>query len=213
MVICLAATISGRVEASADQHPIIAFYQSNPQVQRNYHDTSRFLHSDYNIEINGSWEQISRLSQWLDEIYQVPIGRETLDAIFSSANALRLHHSPSALIASGRTRASISSNLTNGNGMDVDVYFDARIPDSGSHTVFNRYRQPIEFNALHNLFHELVHARHLTNGTWRYFDSEAQAIEEENIFRQQLGDARGESNIALRVGKRGMQIWRPDEGM
>jgi hypothetical protein len=32
---------------------------------------------------------------------------------------------------------------------------------------------------------------HMMNGTWRYFASERQAIEEENIFRRQLAEMQG----------------------
>jgi len=51
----------------------------------------------------------------------------------------------------------------------------------------------------------------MSNGTWRYFDSEGQAIEEENRFRQQYARTQGHSGdgIPLRVGKRGEQIWEP----
>jgi hypothetical protein len=31
----------------------------------------------------------------------------------------------------------------------------------------------------------------MMNGTWRYFASEAQAIEEENVFRQQMAEIQG----------------------
>lgn len=50
--------------------------------------------------------------------------------------------------------------------------------------VFNGRRELIQYTAVENLFHELAHARHKMNGTWRYFDSEKQAIEEENVFRR-----------------------------
>ena len=47
-------------------------------------------------------------------------------------------------------------------------------------------KQLIEYTAIQNLYHELAHAKHMMAGTWRYFDSERQAIEEENIFRREL---------------------------
>jgi hypothetical protein len=42
-------------------------------------------------------------------------------------------------------------------------------------------------------YHELAHAMHMMNGTWRYFASEAQAIEEENVFRRQMAEMQGQS--------------------
>jgi hypothetical protein len=64
-----------------------------------------------------------------------------------------------------------------------------------------------------NLFHELVHAKHLSNGTWRYFDSEGQAIEEENVFRQQHSDGQGLRPVSLRAAVDGEQIWWPGTGL
>ena len=54
--------------------------------------------------------------------------------------------------------------------------------------MFDTRRGPIEYTAIQNLFHELAHAVHMMNGTWRYAKSERQAIEEENVFRSQLAD-------------------------
>lgn len=184
----------------------------NERVRRNYRHNSRFLHSSYAILIDGTPVQIKRIAGWLDRIYAVPLGKRTINSIMSSRNHVVIRHSPWALHAAGRTSAPVSSHLTDGIGEDALVLFDSRIPDSGSHNVFNRHREPIEFNAMHNLFHELVHARHLVNGTWRYFDSEGQAIEEENRFRVQLDEIRGNSKSTLRVGIRGEQLWWPDGG-
>ena len=88
-------------------------------------------------------------------------------------------------MSSGRTSAPISDNLINGRGESVDIHFNADIPDYGSHLVFDSYKSPIEYTAAQNLYHELAHALHMMKGTWRYFKSERQAIEEENVFRQQ----------------------------
>ena len=79
-------------------------------------------------------------------------------------------------------------NIINGVGESVEILFDARTKDSGSHMVYNAKRELIEYLAIQNLYHELAHAMHMMNGTWRYFDSESQAIEEENIFRRQLAE-------------------------
>ena len=182
----------------------------NQRVRRNYRNTSRTLQPDYAIVLEGSPGQIRRLSGWLDDIARTGIGASTLAAISNSGNILTIRHSEWALVASGRTHAPISAGLTDGRGENVLILFDARIPDSGSHVVFDRSRRPIAFSAVQNLFHELSHARHLTNGSWRYFDSEGQAIEEENQFRRELAARRGESTVELRFGKRGEQRWWPD---
>jgi hypothetical protein len=182
-------------------------------VRRNYFNTSRYLISSHAIVLEGTPRHIRRISQWLDQIASVPYGRVTLEAIFDSGNQVTIRHSEWALQASGRTLAPVSSNLTNGLGEDVVILFDVRIPDQGSHRVFDTRRRQIEFTAVQNLFHELAHARHLTNGTWRYSDSEGQAIAEENRFRQELSERNGEDEARLRSGIDGQQFWYPDRGL
>jgi hypothetical protein len=177
-------------------------------VRRSYANTSSHLISGHGIVLVGTPSQVMRISAWLDRISSVPHGRETLEAILNSGNQLTIRHSTWALDASGRTMAPVSDRLTNGHGADVEILFDARIPEQGSHWVFDSDHQRIEFTAIQNLFHELAHAKHLTRGTWRYFDSEAQAIEEENRFRGQLRDHEGGA-VPLRAGIEGQQFWWP----
>ena len=179
-------------------------------MRRNYRNTSVYLLSDYSIELHGSAGQVLRMSAWLDQILQVPIGRETLDAVFASGNELLIRHSSWALHAAGRTLAPMTRNLTNKRGADVEIMFDARIPDGGSHRVYDKSYQSIEYTAVQNLFHELAHAKHLTNGTWRYFDSEGQAIEEENRFRAEYAKMLGKEKSAMRSGIKGEQHWWPE---
>jgi hypothetical protein len=179
------------------------------QVRRNYLNTSQYLVSSRALVLEGTPEQIMRISRWLDEIDRIPIGRQTLEAILESGNQLIIRHSSWALQASGRTLAPVSDKLTNGEGADIEILFDARIPEEGSHFVFDSKSNAIEFTAVQNLFHELVHAKHLANGTWRYFDSEGQAIEEEIIFRVQHSKQQGMTRISLRAKIDGEQVWWP----
>lgn len=208
---CIFTSPSDVVAAGRDgthaQAPAIAVQQ----VRRNYLNTSQYLVSGDAVILEASPQQIMRVSGWLDEIVRTPIGRQTVEAILDSGNHLIIRHSQWALHASGRTMAPVSADLTNGRGEDVEILFDARIPEHGSHAVFDTAHNAIEFTAVQNLFHELVHARHLANGTWRYFDSEGQAIEEENIFRQQRSKIQGQQEVPLRAAVEGRQIWWPDD--
>ena len=72
-----------------------------------------------------------------------------------------------------------------GQTNETTTYTDSRNPVL---LVFNRSSQKelIEYTAIQNLYHKLAHAMHMMNGTWRYFVSESQAIEVENVFRRQL---------------------------
>ncbi|MGB5424593.1 MAG: hypothetical protein WBN03_20675 [Desulfobacterales bacterium] len=87
----------------------------------------------------------------------------------------------------------MSANLTNDKGESVTILFSAPLQDSGSHMVYNAQRMLIECTAIQNLYHELAHAMHMMKGSWRYFASEKQAIEEENIFRRDLASIQNTS--------------------
>lgn len=205
------ATSSWAVSKAPAHANIDLIYQQ--RIRRNYHDTSRYIGIGRAIVLEGTPEQIMRLSHWLDSIAMVPYGRQTLRAIFSSGNQLIIRHSTWALIASGRTLAPLSADLTNGRGVDVLILFDVRIPEQGSHHVFDAAGKPLEFTAVENLFHELAHARHQTNGNWRYWDSEGQAIEDENRFRAQYALSLGQKTATLRSGIEGQQTWWPADGV
>lgn len=121
----------------------------------------------------------------------VPKGFQTLQSIANSGHELIIEHADVARISAGRTRAPMTMKLINGIGDSVQILFDARMDDNGTHMVYNGKKELIEYTAVQNLYHELAHAMHMMNGTWRYFASERQAIEEENVFRRQLADMQG----------------------
>jgi hypothetical protein len=176
---------------------IFVFWSCNPaaaqepQVSRRYYDDGILKEFGENIILIGSPEQIIKLTRWLDQISLVPKGFETLFLITESSHELVIQHADHALSSAGRTMASMTMNLINGVGDSVQILFDLRIADSGSHMVYNDKSELIEYTAIQNLYHELAHAMHMMNGTWRYYASEAQAIEEENIFRRQLAELSG----------------------
>ena len=128
------------------------------------------------------------MRRWLEQIASVPKGYETLVSIQESGHKLMIFHSHQSMVSSGKASAPMSSNLINGAGESIDIYFNFNIPDSGSHWVFDSSRSKIEYRAIQNLYHELAHAMHMMNGTWAYAKSERQAIQEENIFRRQLAE-------------------------
>ncbi len=139
-----------------------------------------------NISLHGTPDQIAKLRKWMAQIAAVPKGLDTLIKIQQSGHKLFIYHSVYSMVSSGRTSAPASANLINGKGESVDIHFNAEIPDFGSHKVFSGTRKPIEYTAAQNLYHELAHALHMMQGTWRYFKSERQAIEEENEFRKEM---------------------------
>ncbi|HXV82634.1 MAG TPA: M91 family zinc metallopeptidase [Candidatus Binatia bacterium] len=206
MVLWLAPSLAwtDAIAYSADRSPPYANI-----VERDYSRISRYRIPYGGIKLQGSSRHVGRLSGWLDQIFAVPHGRVTVEAILASGTKLTIRSSEWALPTSGRTLAPVTLGLINGRGADVEILFDARIPDQGSHWVYGQGNHLIEFTAIQNLYHELAHAKHLTNGTWRYANSEAQAIEEENVFRGQLSKQQGHRYVSYGVSIGGVQIWRP----
>jgi hypothetical protein len=160
-------------------------------ISQPYVPTNRNSGQDTSIHLVGTPHQIAKFTQWLDQIARVPKGQGTLKAIAESGHLLVIQHAKYAVISAGRALGPMSDNLINGTGESVEILFNAHIPDTGSHMVFSGSRQLIEYTAVQNLYHELAHAMHMMAGTWRYFASERQAIEEENVFRQELAESLG----------------------
>jgi hypothetical protein len=161
------------------------------QVIRRYYDDGLLKDFGTNIILVGCPKHVMQFTRWLDQIARVPKGWQTLWQISNTPHELVIRDSEHARLSAGRTLAPMTMDIINGVGDSVEIHFDARTRDSGSHMVYNARRDLIEYSAIQNLYHELAHAMHMMNGTWRYFDSEAQAIEEENIFRRQLAHIQG----------------------
>ena len=161
------------------------------QVIRRYYDDGMLKDFGANIILVGRPEHVMRFTRWLDEIARVPKGLQTLWQISNTPHELVIQDSGHAKRSAGRTLAPMTMNIINGVGESVEIIFDARTEERGSHMVYNAKQELIEYTAIQNLYHELAHAMHMMNGSWRYFDSEAQAIEEENIFRCQLAKRQG----------------------
>ena len=162
------------------------------------------------IRLEGTPLRIQRMVRWLNQIAAVPKGLSTLKSISQSGHQLVIQHAEHALLSAGRTLAPMSVNLINGKGENVTIRFNADIPDQGSHKVYDGKGNLIAYTAVQNLFHELAHAMHMMKGTWRYFDSEKQAIEEENHFRRQLAQMEG-TPVLLRFRKTGVLIISTDK--
>jgi hypothetical protein len=178
------------------------------QVSRRYSDDGLLKTVGPNIVLRGTPEQIFKLTRWLDQIWLVPKGYQTLQKISDSGHELTIRHADHAILSAGRTAAPMTMDLINGVGAGVDIIFDTRIGDRGSHMVYNSKNKLIEYTAVQNLYHELAHAMHMMNGSWCYFASERQAIQEENIFRSQLAGMLG-SPPTQRFRVKGIRIPEP----
>lgn len=178
---------------------------SNPVQSELFYHTQISTLTIKNIKISGTRAQQNNFIRWLDGIAATQKGRNILNAIIHSGHQLHISHSSHAKLSAGRTIAPMTEDLINGRGASVSIIFDGNMTDRGSHFVYNNQLKLIEFNAYQNLFHELAHAAHQMNGTWRYFASEKQAIEEENIFRKEFAKLNNEAPT-IRYGKWGERI-------
>ena len=86
-----------------------------------------------NISLQGTPHQIRKMRRWLEQIAAVPKGYQTLVSIQESGHKLMIFHSRRSIISSGKASAPMSSNLINGIGESIDIYFNFDIPDGGSH--------------------------------------------------------------------------------
>ncbi|MGB7947943.1 MAG: hypothetical protein WCH75_09710 [Candidatus Binatia bacterium] len=146
MVLCCTPSLAltdGVTYSDAGQHPPHADI-----VEHDYSRTSRYRIAYGAIKLQGSSQHVGRLSRWLDQIFAVPHRRVTVEAILQSGNKLTIRSSEWALLASGRTLAPVTAALINGRGADVEILFDARIPDEGSHLVYGWGNHLIEFTAI-----------------------------------------------------------------
>ena len=176
----------------------IVSYASDNEPLRNLDiepiiDNEEFYYSENVILRVSHFEQAVKLFHWLDLIKLTKIGQSTLEAIASSQNQLIIYHNDNALYSAGMTGAPLTKNLINGVGEDVYIKFYLEMEHQGSNCVLGENGYYIEYSAIQNLFHELSHARHKMNGSWLYFDSEGQAIREENNFRYQWAQFRVEN--------------------
>lgn len=133
-----------------------------------------------------------RMSRWLAEIHSTPIGRRLFDDILSARHKLVIRHDPSSCLAAGWTWGRAGSSLWNGVGTEALIAFDFESPESGTHWAFGTDGNLIEFTAIQNVFHELVHAKHYMRGTFQPTRGEQQAIIEENLFRREYALAKGQ---------------------
>jgi len=169
------------------------------------HEQTMELGYGFQITLVGPPQQILKLKRWIDRIAEVPKGNETLWAISRTRHSLTIYHSHHAVISSGRAGAPMTHNLYNGRGDNVEIKFNANIPDRGSHWVYGPHRRKIEYTAIQNLYHEFAHALHMMSGNWPYADSEGSAIREENVFRRQLARAQNRE-FQPRVSVSGLPI-------
>jgi hypothetical protein len=102
-------------------------------VSRRYSDDGILKIFGANIVLKGYPEQIMKITRWLDEIWVVPKGFETLRMIADSGHEPTIEHADIARISAGRTQGPMTMNLINGVEASVRIIIDASMDDIGTH--------------------------------------------------------------------------------
>jgi|GEM_PF-2599859 len=158
------------------------------------------------ITFEGEEKKLDLVARRIEVILANPLGRKLFQDMKACAHRLRIFDDKSALGGAAFTAAEKTTYDVYIPGKGADVYIRARmdIPETGSHLVTDADSNHFPFTAIENLFHELVHAKHMMCGTLAQ-NAEAQAIAEENAFRRST-----QNTAALRDHTRmseDRQIW------
>lgn len=184
----------------------LSFVQAHESIIEVYFSAENHrCFSTKDFDFCGSNQNYDALNKWLEQVVKTPIGQSTFSEIQNSNHRLLIMHHETSVNSGGITLSQATSALFDGRGVDAVIQMNFNMPDSGSHLVSAlQTSNLIPFTASQNLFHELVHAKHSMNGTLAAM-REVQAIEEENLFRQQ--EAQNSPQRDYRSIEDDQQIW------
>lgn len=160
------------------------------------------------ITVKGSKTKLARMLTFLDKINATQLGSKLFNDMSSCSKELLIYDDKHSLSGGGYTAAKKSSSgIFEGRGEDAYIRFRFDQPNEGSHLVQTTRGGAIPFTYIDNIFHELVHAKHIMCGTMSKFGAEHQAIEEENLFRKSRSES---AHLAPRDPdqyEEGQQVW------
>ena len=136
--------------------------------------------------IRGSKMNSDRMLHFISKIIAHPLGKKLFEDMKACNKTLLIYDDKHALSGGGYTAAveTTSDIFKPGKGAKAYIRFRFDQPTNGAHIVQSDHGT-IPFTYLDNIFHELVHAKHIMCGTMSFSGAEAQAIAEENEFRRQ----------------------------
>lgn len=161
------------------------------------------------IKIRGRKDKLETMLSRMDMIYDYEVGRKLFEDIKKCGHSLLIYDDKSALSGGGYTGAHPSTFdiFVPGKGADARIRMRFDQPDLGAHEVGAEGGVRIPFKAIDNIFHELVHAKHVMCGTTSRNNAEAQAIEEENLFRKIRPDTADWPARDPKEYENGVQTW------
>ncbi len=138
------------------------------------------------ISLRARRDKLDTMITRMNAIYENELGKQLFEDIKKCGHSLLIYDDKSSLSGGGYTGASPSTFdiFVPGKGANAKIRMRFDQPDLGAHEVGAEGGVRIPFMALDNIFHELVHAKHVMCGTTSKANAEAQAIAEENSFRR-----------------------------
>lgn len=170
----------------------------------------RVIFKDFkSISLRARKDKLEIMLKHLNDIYNVPMGRELFEKIRECGHTLFVYDDKSSLSGGGYTGANPSTYdiFIPGKGSNAEIRFRFDQPDIGAHEVKTVNGNSIPFLVLDNIFHELVHAKHVMCGTMSKESAEAQAIIEENGFRQNRPETADWPARDSKKYEDGKQVW------
>lgn len=171
------------------------------------------------LTIKGSEKKRQKLIRVIDQILENPLGEKLFADMGACGNKLLIYDDKSSLSGGGYAGAVRSSRriFEPGEGESAFIRFRFDQPLEGSHIV-QATKGEIPFTYIDNLFHELVHAKHLMCGTFSPRAGETQAIIEENEFRRSRKETAHWPARDYHKYEDGRQVWfglflRKDSGL
>lgn len=160
------------------------------------------------LTIKGSQKKRQKLLQVIEEILENPLGEKLFSDMSECGNTLLIYDDKSSLSGGGYTGAVRTSSRIFVPGEEESAFIRFRFdqPLAGSHIV-QATRGEIPFTYIDNLYHELVHAKHLMCGTFSPRAAETQAIIEENEFRRSRDETAHWPSRDYSQYEDGRQVW------
>jgi hypothetical protein len=162
------------------------------------------------VTVRGAPKKLTRMIDTLHSIVANPVGHQLFEDMKACKKELLIYDDKHSLSGGGYTGATrASSGIFEGEGENAYIRFRFDQPISGSHIVGTHgpNQEKIPFLYIDNVFHELVHAKHTMCGTMSFSGAEAQAIHEENIFRESRPETKDWPRRDSRQYEEGVQVW------
>ncbi|MCR9203955.1 MAG: type III secretion system effector protein [Halobacteriovoraceae bacterium] len=160
------------------------------------------------VKIKSDKKKLNKMINTIMEIQSYPLGKKLFEDMAFCQKELLIYDDKHSVGGGGYTGAlQPGERIFNGEGSDAYIRFRFDQPDKGSHIVGTVDSKTIPFTYIDNIYHELVHAKHLMCGTMAEFTSEAQAIAEENEFRSVREETKNWPARDPRQYEEGKQIW------